>query len=137
MAHPSSHVKPLSAHTDPYRPTQIHILLSSTHTETSFCHTDPYQYISTTTNSGGGNTCQILPPPHRIFQKRNAKITSFLQQFSENCKDGNDMARLEVVMRLEIKFFLVIVTVYILMGLVLQVVNPFMPDGNKRSKSLK
>ena len=40
-------------------------------------------------------------------------------------------------MRLEIQFFLVIVNVYIFMGLGLQVVNPFMPGGNKRLKSLK
>ena len=31
-------------------------------------------------------------------------------------------------------FFLVIVIVYIFVGLVLQVVNPFLPGGNKRSK---
>ena len=37
-------------------------------------------------------------------------------------------------MRLEIHFFLVIVIVYSFMGLVLQVVNPFMPGSNKRSK---
>ena len=37
-------------------------------------------------------------------------------------------------MRLEIQFFLVIVIVYIFMGLVLQVVNPFMSGSNKRSK---
>ena len=42
------------------------------------------------------------------------------------------MGRLEVVMRLEIHLFPVIVIVYIFMGLVLQVVNPLMPDGNKR-----
>ena len=46
---------------------------------------------------------------------------------------ANVMGRLEVVMRLEIQFFLVIVTVYIFMGLVFQAVNPFMPGGNKRS----
>ena len=34
-------------------------------------------------------------------------------------------------------FFLVIVIVYIFMALVLQVVNPFMPRGNKISKKLK
>ena len=56
-------------------------------------------------------------------------VTSF-----EKCKDGNDMGRLEVVMRLEIQFFLVIVIVYLFMQLVLQVVNPFMPDSNKWSK---
>ena len=61
-------------------------------------------------------------------------VTSFLRQFFENCKDDNDMGRLEVVMRLEIQFFLVIVIVYIFMGLFLQVVNPFMPGGNKSSK---
>ena len=61
-------------------------------------------------------------------------ISSILQQFFENCKDGNDMGRLEIVMRLEIQFFLVIVIVYIFMGLVLHVVNTFMPGGNKRSK---
>ena len=44
---------------------------------------------------------------------------------------------LEVFMRLEIQFFLVIVFVYIFMGLVLQVVNPFLPGGNKRSKNVK
>ena len=44
------------------------------------------------------------------------------------------MGRLEVVMRLEIHFFLVIVIVYSFTGLVLQVVNPFMPGSNKRSK---
>ena len=61
-------------------------------------------------------------------------VTSFLRRFFENCKDGDDMGRLEVAMRLEIQFFLVIVIVYISMGLFLQVVNPFMPGGNKRSK---
>ena len=61
-------------------------------------------------------------------------VTSFLRQFFENCKDGNDMGRLEVVMHSEIQFFFVIAIVYIFMGLVLQVVNPFMPGGNKRSK---
>ena len=44
------------------------------------------------------------------------------------------MGRLEVVMHSEIQFFFVIAIVYIFMGLVLQVVNPFMPGGNKRSK---
>ena len=58
----------------------------------------------------------------------------FLRQFFENCKDGNYMGRLEVAMRLEIQFFLVSVIVYIFMGLFLQVVNPFMPGGNERSK---
>ena len=29
-------------------------------------------------------------------------VTSFLRQFFENCKDGNDMGRLEVFIRLEI-----------------------------------
>ena len=57
-----------------------------------------------------------------------------MRQFFESYKDGNDMGRLEVVMRLEIPFFLVIVIAYIFMGLVLQVVNPFMPGSNKRSK---
>ena len=61
-------------------------------------------------------------------------VTSFLRQLFGNCKDGNDMRRLEVVKRLEIHFLLVIVNVYICMGLVLQVVNPFMPGGNKCSK---
>ena len=51
-----------------------------------------------------------------------------------NCKDGNDMGRLEVFMRLQIQFFLVIVIAYIFIGLDLQAVNPFMPGGNKRSK---
>ena len=37
-------------------------------------------------------------------------------------------------MRLEIKFFLFIVIVYIFMGLVLQEVNPFIPGENKKSK---
>ena len=64
-------------------------------------------------------------------------VTSFLQQFFENCKDGNDMERLEVVMRFEIQFFLVVVIVYIFMGLVLLLVNPFMPGGKKRSKKSK
>ena len=41
------------------------------------------------------------------------------------------MERLEVVMLLEIQFFLVIVIAYIFMGLVLQVVNLFMQGGNK------
>ena len=45
---------------------------------------------------------------------------------------ANVTGRLEVVMRLEIQFLLVIVIVYIFMGLVLQVVNPFMPGGKKR-----
>ena len=86
----------------------------------------------------------ILPP--RIFQNWNSKVfkrfkykmhhfvTSFLRQFFENCKDGNDMGRLEVVMHSEIQFFFVIAIVYIFMELVLQVVNPFMPGGNKKSK---
>ena len=60
----------------------------------------------------------------------------FLRQFFENCKDGSDMGRLEVVMCLEIQFFLVSVIVYIFMGLFLQVVNPFMPGGNKRSRAI-
>ena len=34
-------------------------------------------------------------------------------------------------------FLLVIVIVYIFMGLVLQVVDPFIPVGNKSSKKLK
>ena len=51
-----------------------------------------------------------------------------------NCKDSNDMGRLEVFMRLQIQFFLVIVIAYIFIGLDLQAVNPFMPGGNKRSK---
>ena len=44
------------------------------------------------------------------------------------------MRRLEVVTRLGMHFFLIIVIVHIFMGLVLQVVNPFMPGGNKSSK---
>ena len=48
-------------------------------------------------------------------------ITSFMQQFIENCKDGNNMGRLEVAMRLKIQFFLVVVVVSIFVGLVLQV----------------
>ena len=48
-------------------------------------------------------------------------VTSFLRQFFENCKDDNDMGRLEIVMRLEIQFFVIIVIVYIFMRLVLQV----------------
>ena len=63
-------------------------------------------------------------------------VTSFLRQLFENCNDGNDMGRLDVVMRLEVQFFLVIFIVYIFMGLVLQVVNPFMSGGNKRSKQV-
>ena len=59
-----------------------------------------------------------------------------MRQFFENCKDGNDMRHLEVVMSLEIQFFLVIDIVYIFMGLVLQEVNLFMPDGNKRSNKV-
>ena len=47
---------------------------------------------------------------------------------------ANVMGRLELVMRLEIQFFLVIVTAYIFMGLVLQVVNPFILGSNKRSE---
>ena len=39
-------------------------------------------------------------------------------------------------MRLEIQFFLFIVIVYIFMGLVLQVVNLFMPSDNIWSKGL-
>ena len=35
-------------------------------------------------------------------------------------------------MRLEINFFLAIVIVYIFMGLVLQVVNPFIPCDDER-----
>ena len=63
-------------------------------------------------------------------------VTSFLRQILENCKDGNDMGRLKVVMRSEIQFFFVIATVYIFMGLVLQLVNPFMPVGNNMSKKV-
>ena len=37
-------------------------------------------------------------------------------------------------MRFEIHFFLAIVIVYIFMGLVLQVVNPFIPCDDERSK---
>ena len=48
-------------------------------------------------------------------------VTSFLRQFFENCKDDNDMGRLEIVMRLEIQFFVIIVIVYIFMRLVFQV----------------
>ena len=44
------------------------------------------------------------------------------------------MGGLEVVMCLEIHFFLVIVIVYIFMGLVLQVVSSFMPSSSKISK---
>ena len=61
-------------------------------------------------------------------------VTSFLRQFFESYKDGNDIGRLEVVMRLEINFFPFIVIVYIFMGLVLQEVNPFILGGNKRPK---
>ena len=61
-------------------------------------------------------------------------VAVFSRQFFENCKDGNDMGHLEVVMRFEIKLFLVIVIVYIFLGLFLQVVNPFMPSGSKRSE---
>ena len=61
-------------------------------------------------------------------------VTSFLRQFFEKCKDGNDMGRQNIVMHSEIQFFFVIAIVYIFMGLVLQVVNPFMPGGKKRSK---
>ena len=62
-------------------------------------------------------------------------ITSFLRQFFENCIDGNDMGRLEVFLRiLNFIFFFAVLTVYILMGLVLQVFNSFMLGGNKRSK---
>ena len=46
------------------------------------------------------------------------------------------MGRLKVVMRSEIQFFFVIATVYIFMGLVLQLVNPFMPVGNNMSKKV-
>ena len=49
-------------------------------------------------------------------------------QFFENCKDGNDMGRLEVLMCLEIQFFLVIVIVYLFEGLILLLVNPFVPN---------
>ena len=48
---------------------------------------------------------------------------------------ANDMERLEVLMRQEIQIFLVVFIVHIFMGLVLQVVNPFMPGGDKRSKT--
>ena len=57
-------------------------------------------------------------------------VNSFLRQFFENCKDGNDMGHLEFVMSLEIQFFLVIAIIYIFMGLVLGLVL----GGNKRSK---
>ena len=55
-----------------------------------------------------------------------------MRQFFEGYKHGNDMECLEVVMRLEIHFFLAIVIVYIFMGLVLQVVNPFIPCDDER-----
>ena len=61
-------------------------------------------------------------------------VTSFLRQFFENCEDGNDMGRLEVVMDSETQLFSVIGIVYIFVELVLQVLNPFMPGRNKRSK---
>ena len=32
-------------------------------------------------------------------------VTSFLRQFFENCKDGNDMGRQEIVMHSEIQVF--------------------------------
>ena len=57
-----------------------------------------------------------------------------MRQFVESYKDGTDMGGLEVVMCLEIHFFLVIVIVYIFMGLVLQVVSSFMPSSSKISK---
>ena len=57
-----------------------------------------------------------------------------MRQFFEGYKHGNDMECLEVVMRFEIHFFLAIVIVYIFMGLVLQVVNPFIPCDDERSK---
>ena len=44
------------------------------------------------------------------------------------------MGHLEVVMGSETQCFFVIAIVYTFMGLVLQVANPFMSGGNKRSK---
>ena len=59
-------------------------------------------------------------------------VTFLLRQFFEKCKDGNSIGRLDIVMSLEIQVFLVIVIVYILMGLILEVVSSLMPVGNKR-----
>ena len=63
-------------------------------------------------------------------------VTSFLIKFFENCKDGNDMGRLKVVMRSEIQFFFCHCHCIHFMGLVLQLVNPFMPVGNNMSKKV-
>ena len=46
-----------------------------------------------------------------------------MQQFFKSYKDSSDMGRLEIVMRLEIFFFLVVFIIYIFMGLVLEVVK--------------
>ena len=58
-------------------------------------------------------------------------VTFFLWHFFEKCKDGNNIGRQDVVMSLEIQFFLFIVNVYIFMGLTLKVVSSFIPVGNK------
>ena len=84
-----------------------------------------------------------------MFQNWNSKVSGLsvlntecfiLYNFSiatilKTAKMANDMERLEVLMRQEIQIFLVVFIVYIFMGLVLQVVNPFMPGGDKRSKT--
>ena len=90
-----------------------------------------------------------LATPPIMFQNWNSKVSSlsvlntecfilynfFIATILKTAKMANDMERLEVLMRQEIQIFLVVFIVYIFMGLVLQVVNPFMPGGNKRSKT--
>ena len=89
------------------------------------------------------------PSPPVMFQNWNSKVSSlsvlntecfilynfFIATILKTAKMANDMERLEVLMRQEIQIFLVVFIVYIFMGLVLQVVNPFMPGGDKRSKT--
>ena len=86
-----------------------------------------------------------LATPHNVSEHWNSKVSS-LSVLNTECfilcnffiatiLKTNDMERLEVLMRQEIQIFLVVFILYIFMGLVLQVVNPFMPGGDKRSKT--
>ena len=68
------------------------------------------------------------------YHRHSLKIlgsNSFLQQFYESYKDGDDMGCLEVIMYLEIHFFLIIVVVYIFMG-----ISPSCPVVTKGQKIL-
>ena len=68
------------------------------------------------------------------YHRHSLKIlgsNSFLQQFFESYRDGNDIGCLEVIMYLEIHFFLIIVVAYIFMG-----TSPSYPVETKGKKSL-